>query len=297
MTEKKTDIICIGQAVVDCITRGAKDYADTPSMQADSITLSAGGDALNEASALASLGYRVELVCGVGDDLAGHIVLSEAKRKGAGTSRISVVPGMRTPIANLMVRNDGSRFSYSSPASKLEGYHPDASSLEGARIISFASLFRAPFDDPARTRSLLLAAHESGACVVADTKLPTFRKCSLGELKDVLPFIDVIFPNEKEAAYYTGESSYDRMAEIFHGYGINKVVIKAGPQGCYASGQGVKQLFPALQVPVVDTTGAGDHFVAGFISGMLSGEDFAGSCKRGLEKAAQCVGHAGASWT
>ena len=293
MTIKKTEVICIGQAVLDCITRGAKDYTDVPSMQADSITLSPGGDALNEASALASFGHRVEMVCGLGDDPAGQIVLGEAERRGVGTGRITIVPGMSTPVANLMVRGDGSRFSYSSPAAKLEGYHPARQDLEGAKVVSFASLFRAPLDDPARVRDLLQAAHDSGAVVAADTKLPTFRRCCLEEWKDFLPLIDVIFPNEKEAAYYTGEGQYEKMAEVFHGYGIREVVIKAGPEGCYASSGSFKQLLPALPVSVVDTTGAGDHFVAGFICGILEGADFEARCRKGLACAAECVGRIG----
>lgn len=294
MAGKKTDVICIGQAVVDCITRGAKDYADVPSMQADSITLSTGGDAMNEAFALASFGHSVEVVCGLGDDLAGQILRSEAERRGVGTGRITVVPGMHTPIANLMVRGDGSRFSYNSPATKLEGYLPSEENLKGARVVSFASLFRAPLDDPAHVRSLLQAARDSGAVIAADTKLPTFRRCSLEDWKELLPLIDVIFPNEKEAAYYTGENQYEKMAEVFHGYGISDVVIKAGPEGCYASSRGCRQLFPALPVPVVDTTGAGDHFVAGFISGILENADFETCCRKGLACAAECIGHSGA---
>ena len=85
------------------------------------------------------------------------------------------------------------------------------------------------------------------------------------------------------------------MAQVLHSFGIKNVVIKAGPEGCYASNKDVHELLPALPVPVVDTTGAGDHFVAGYIAGILEGKGFAGCCQKGLECAAECVRHAGAT--
>ena len=295
------DVLCIGQAVIDCITRGQEEKPYKENVwRAESIRLSTGGDAVNEAFTLTSLGHRVSLVCGLGDDLAGSIILTEAKRRGIDTRAVTVSDNLITPIADLVVRMDGSRYSINSGATRLAGYTPDPAILCscGAKIISFASLFRAPLDDPEVVRELITAAHESGALVCADTKLPTYRAITLSDLADVLPFIDFIFPNEKEAAYHSGcsgKEQYADMARVFRSYGIRNVIIKTGPEGCFADLDGSIYEMPPLPVPVVDTTGAGDNFVAGFLSGLLHGLAPSSCLENALAQAAVCVQHMGAS--
>ncbi len=324
------EVLCIGQAVVDCITRGVED--DPLGMgktRANSITLNLGGDAVNESFVLTSLGRRAGLVCAVGDDLAGRFVANEAERRGLDTTGVTMVPGLVTPIANMFVKLSGSRSSVTSMASLLPGYVPSASYIRdrvkaGARIVSFASLFRAPLDQAPVVCELIRAAHESGAIVCADTKIPTFRKMALEELESVLPMIDYIFPNDTEAAFLTGmseaEGDFAAMADCLLSKGIGHVVIKTGEKGCYAAsyekkcersgensyeGSGrwhfavpaMKEHFtvPAMKVPVVDTTGAGDNLVAGFMDALLSGLSFRECCEAGIRTAAESVQHLGAT--
>ena len=146
--------------------------------------------------------------------------------------------------------------------------------------------------------SLVRAAHESGAIVCADTKIPTFRSMSLRDLEPVLPMIDYFFPNDTEAAFLTGiDGNYEEMAGALIDKGICHVVIKAGEQGIFAADAESGECFmlPALKVPVVDTTGAGDNLVAGFMDGLLRGADFRGCCEAGLEAAALSIQHLGAT--
>ena len=194
--EDRITALCIGQAVVDCITRGIEDDPfGRGKTRAQSITLNLGGDAVNESFVLSSLGHRVGLMCAVGDDLAGRFVMNEASRRGLDVTGVSMVPGIATPVANMFVKLDGSRSSVTSAASMLPGYVPSAGYirecvLKGTRVVSFASLFRAPLDQPEVVCELIRAAHESGAIVCADTKIPTFRSMRLEDLSSVLPMID-----------------------------------------------------------------------------------------------------------
>ena len=97
------DVMCIGQAVIDCITRGQEDRPYKENVwRAETIRLSTGGDAVNEAFSLASSGYRVSLVCGLGKDLAGSILLSEAGKRGISTENVTVSDTLTTPIADLI---------------------------------------------------------------------------------------------------------------------------------------------------------------------------------------------------
>lgn len=109
------EILCVGQAVVDCITRKIEDDPHGAGKRiAESITLNVGGDAVNEAAALAGMGRRAGLVCGLGDDHAGRMILEEMRRKGVSTEYVNIRPKLRTPVADIIVGADGSRSSVSS---------------------------------------------------------------------------------------------------------------------------------------------------------------------------------------
>ena len=320
------EVLCLGQAVVDCITRRPSDDPHGAGKRiAESITLHVGGDAINEAAALTGMGRRAALICAVGADAAGRLILEDAKREGVDTAGVKIVPGMSTPVANIIVGQDGSRSSVSSQASRLPGYVPDlgpyagdgtdsfgaemsaaglelssagaeasaGASLGRPRILSLASLFRAPLDDPEVIMHLVTEARRQGMMVCADTKLPTFRRLGLQDIAAVLPMIDFLFPNEEEAMYYTGGTSAEAAAEVLLSMGIRHVVIKCGAKGCYAACEEGRFALPAVPVRAVDTTGAGDNFVAGFLHALLDGHAFRACCEAGIQAAARSIVHAG----
>lgn len=299
MTSIGADVICVGQMVVDCITRNRRLTSGKKNVYtADSITLSPGGDALNEATNLTRLGHRVKLVGVIGPDAAGQLLLSVIQNNKMTTEGISIDDSVTTPTANLLVYENGDRESINSPATMLGSYKPDLSVLKGtgAKILSLASLFRAPLDRPESVIRLIRQAKKEGMTVCADTKIPTFRKMVLSDLHEVLPLIDYIFPNENEAAYLTGEKDFQRMTAAFHEMGIRNVIIKAGSEGCFVRDEsGTYFQVPALPVHAVDSTGAGDSFVSGFISGLLKKGTLEDCCRMGTELAAACVQRQGAT--
>jgi len=290
------EIVCIGQAVVDCITRG---YEQTPHkknvFRAENISLRTGGDALNESVLLSRMGHKVCLVCGIGNDIAGQIIIDKIKRNNVHTDFITVSGHLSTPIANLIVDMDGNRRSINSPATMLGNYSPDVGTVRGAKVVSLASLFRAPLDRKDVIINLIRAAKEENAIICADTKLPTYRDIHLKDLAEILPLIDYIFPNETEAEYYTGEKDFMSMAKCIHELGVHNVIIKAGAKGCVVCGDDGTFSMPARPVKAADSTGAGDSFVAGFISSLLKGKNLYECCENGTLCAAECVQHIGAT--
>ena len=287
-------VLCIGQAVLDCITRGKELTPYKPNVyRAETIRLHIGGNAVNESTALAAMGIDAAIACGLGHDVAGDLLFNALNAAGVDTSRVSRPP-IDTPIANLQVSLDGSRVSVNSNATRLEGYRVDPSVVKGAKLVSLASLFRPPLADFDVIRALIQAAKAEGAVLCADTKLPLTGDLTLEPLRDVLPLIDYIFPNEKEAAYYTGKTSLPDMARVLNDQGLRNVIIKADPEGCYVSGEGGAYPLPAVPVEnVVDTTGAGDNFVAGFIAALLKNEPLRACAEAGLQQAARAITHTG----
>lgn len=301
----QAQVVCVGQALVDCITRGMEEKPYKINVyRADSISMNTGGDALNESVVLSLLGHQTRLVCGLGDDLAGQTVLHTARENGVDVSYATISGTLTTPIANLMVQKDGSRQSVNSPATMLTGYEPDERAFHGAKVVSFASLFRAPLDRRESILRLMEAAKKEGAIICADTKMPTYREIAREDLLEILPYIDYLFPNENEASYYsrllaekkTGEElgTYADMGKLFCQFGVKNVVIKTGEKGCTAVNAKECLHVPAKKVEAVDSTGAGDNFVAGFIHGMLLGCKLKECCDYGTECAALSVQYVGA---
>ena len=288
------DVICAGQAVLDCITRGREEQPCRPNVyRAETIRLHTGGDAVNESMALSTLGRRTAIVCALGRDLAGDLLLDQLNRAGVDTSRVCR-RDFDTPIANLQVAMDGSRFSVNSNATALKGYAMDPEALLGSRIVSFASLFRPPLADVDRLTALIRRAKAGGAIVCADTKLALTPGLGLDRIAGVLPLVDYLFPNDAEAACYTGEQDVSAMARAIRVMGVANVIIKCGAAGCYVSGEEGAFALPAVDVDhVVDTTGAGDHFVAGFLDALLDGAGLRACACAGLEEAARAITRTG----
>ncbi len=289
------EIVCIGQAVIDCITRGKEEKPHKKNVyRAEKISLNTGGDALNESVILSRLGHRVKLVCGVGNDVAGNLILHEMEARGIDVSDVTQSDSLTTPIANLMVNRDGTRVSVNSEATMLTGYAPSEHAIKGAKVVSLASLFRAPWTTAIRS-SVSPRRPRHRAILCADTKMPTYRKLALDDIREILPLIDYIFPNENEGEYYTGETEYMAMAEHFRSLGVKNVIIKTGEKGCTVSGGQDQFSMPAYSVDAVDSTGGGDNFVAGFISALLHGGNLGECCQYGTACAAVCVQSIGAT--
>ena len=278
------DLICIGMALVDSIIRGFDPSPVSSSgYRAVSGSLNAGGEAVNVAVAAAKLGLKTAILCHLGEDLAGEMVLRVLRDSGVDTEFI--LRSAATPVTTMFVNEDGTRKSVINEAHRYR-FHPEKQPelFAGARALILGSLFRAPFDDPDILHSVLTEAKKKGCLVIADTKLPNFVFLKLEDLKESLPLIDWITPNEEEAMYFTGKEDPEEMADVFLAYGVGNVIIKLGGKGCFMKNGEGSFLLPPYPVRAADTTGAGDNFAAGFVSEILRGADpksalrFANAC-------------------
>ena len=267
------DVICAGMALVDSIIRGFDpEPVSASGYRAASGSLNVGGEAVNEAMAAAKLGLKTGILCSLGKDAAGDMIVSALERCGVDTGLILRDAGHPTPVTTMFVHEDGTRKSITNGAHRYN-FHPERHTdrLAGAGALILGSLFRAPFDDPEIIHAVLTAAKAEGQLVFADTKLPNFRFLTLEDLRDSLPLIDYITPNEDEARYYSGKEKPEDMAEVFLARGVKNVVIKLGGKGCLLKNAGESLFLPACRIQAVDATGAGDNFAAGFASEILRG--------------------------
>jgi len=258
-------------ALVDSIIRGfSPEPVSASGYLAESGSLNVGGEAVNEAMAAAKLGMKTGILCALGEDPAGEMILNALRNCGVDTA--PAVRGPGTPVTTMFVREDGTRKSVTNQSHRYN-FHPEKepSRFTDARALILGSLFRAPFDDPAVIHSVLRSAKEAGQLVFADTKLPNFRFLTLEDVRDSLPLIDTITPNEDEAHHFTGKTDPEAMADVFLAAGVRQVIVKLGGKGCLLKNREETLRLPAFPIRPVDATGAGDNFVAGFASEILRG--------------------------
>ncbi len=272
MTDRKK-LLCIGTALVDSIIKGFdKEPVSASGYRAQSASLNVGGEAVNEAVTAAKLGMKTGIMCFLGRDTAGDMIINSLQSFGVDVSCVIRESEHPTPVTTMFVNEDGTRKSITNQAHRYN-FHPEryTDRFADAAAIILGSLFRAPFDDPDIIFHVLKQAKEAGVVIFADTKLPNFKILSLEDISRCLPLVDYITPNEDEARYYTKKDDPREMAEVFLGYGVKNVIIKLGSRGCYFQNEKESILLPACPIDAVDATGAGDSFVAGFACEKLRG--------------------------
>lgn len=272
------DITIIGNSVIDVLARPCSpELFQSGSWPAEEIRLSFGGDAQNEAVILSRLGKQVELISKTGADEAGQRIRAFLEENGVSPEHVKAEEGLSTSVNLVLIDAAGERYFITNPAgSQRRLSEADITPyLDGAAdIVSFASIFvSSALDIPAMTRLFRRIKSKAGRLLACDiTKAKHGER--LEDLKPLLPYIDYIFPNEAEIALLTGcPDPLENAARLVRA-GVQTAVVKTGAQGCL-----IKTADSLLRIPawpaarVVDTTGAGDSFAAGFLYGLSEGFD------------------------
>ena len=156
------------------------------------------------------------------------------------------------------------------------------------------SAFGLPGLDGSGLAGVLKHSRESGIKTVLDVTCSP-DKNSMEILKPALGYTNIFIPSYNEARGLTGKQSLEEMAGELLKHGVQIVVIKMGKEGCYIQTGNDKMTIPAFKVDAVDTTGAGDSFVAGFIAVYLRGLSLYDCGRFANAAGAMCVREVGAT--
>jgi sugar/nucleoside kinase (ribokinase family) len=271
--EEQYDILCVGIANISIsIKPVSREVFAVDLTLIGPIEVSTGGDALNEAQTAARLGNRVGLISKVGDDLFGRLLLEDARGAGVSTDHVVVSRSARTAAAALLIDENGDRniCAHRGAFETLSLEDIDLAVFDRARIVNIGSLFALKNLDGDGVRAILERAKSAGATTGADMKFDAYGIGFAG-MRQVFPFVDFFLPNHEEALYLTGEREPSRQCDALISAGCGNVVIKLGKDGCYLAAGGRRELIAPCPARRVDTTGAGDNFVAGFLTGLNRG--------------------------
>jgi sugar/nucleoside kinase (ribokinase family) len=245
----------------------------------DSADLTIGASSSIFACGAARLGLKVAIIGVVGEDLFGRFMLEELANRGVDVSHAIVDPRQQTGLSVILNRQgDRAILTHAGAIVALRADQVTDDLLRLARHLHIGSYYLQPALQPGLP-DLFERAQRLGLSTSLDTNWdPTERWSGMAE---ALPLTDVFLPNLAEARSISKTQSVKESLAAL-GQEQRTVAIKLGAQGAAArQGEKIAQS-PALPLQVVDTTGAGDTFDAGFLYGYLHGWELERSLQLGV---------------
>ena len=299
---KHLDVVVAGLALADIIGRPV-DFNKLPKRGAlkliDSITLTTGGNVSNVGIDLARLGFRVGAITRVGNDPIGRFVIQHYRTFGMDTEGVIIDAKAQTSATIVGVGADGERTFLHTRGCMKHFRAQDILSriplIQKASIIAIGYLGLLPETEKEFKHLFRTLKEETSVKILLDTAASP--RTTARELKGFLPFVDYFIPSYEEAVGLTGRKTPEEIVDAFVKAGAPHVVgVKLAERGCYIwDGQRGEIVKPKRIKKVVDSTGAGDAFVAGFIAGTLRGLDPFKAARVANAVASTCVSAVGAS--
>ncbi|MBS1248561.1 MAG: putative sugar kinase YdjH [Chloroflexi bacterium] len=287
-----------GNVTLDIICQTVNHVPRHASIAFERAQISPGGCASNVALGLAHLGVDTTLIARLGDGDAAALVREHWQRAGIDLSHLEVVEGASTGVSVGLVDEDRQpRFVHTPGANaRLSAKNLPVFSLlaRGDSFLHVAGYFVLPGLLTPHLAEPLAQAKTAGITTSLDVVTsPAMDDPS--PLWPCLPSIDYFMCNRHEAQRITGENDPHQAAQSLLQKGARTILVKLGQEGCWVENAQLAQRVPALHVEnVVDTTGAGDAFAAGFIAATLHGKDLLAACRAANQTGAKVVQSLGA---
>lgn len=262
---KKIDIIVVGELNIDLILNRLTLFPKIGAeVLAKQMTLTLGSSSAIFASNLSSLGAKVAFIGKIGKDIFGDLVLQCLNRKGVNTNMVIQDKALTTG-ATVVLNIDEDRAMITHPGAMENLAYNDIhlAKLSHAKHLHLSSYFIQPGLQKS-VATLFQEAKKAGLTTSFDTQWDPYEKWEL-DINNILPYVDVFLPNEKELLQLTGKENLEEAIDHIK-KSVNILVVKLGNKGSVSVYKGKTLFKPAfLNEKVVDTIGAGDCFNAGFI--------------------------------
>ena len=293
----KKDVLVIGAAILDVLARPTSESVfESGSYACEDIKISFGGDALNDAILLSKMGKSVELISVIGNDREGHMIADKCKEHSI-ELRNPLRDDIQTGVNIVLVKEDGSRHFLTNANGSLRKLCLDdvIFLFDEAKVLLFASIFVFPLFQDSELSRMFAHVKSKGMTIVCD-----MTKCknneTISDLKCTLPYIDYLIPNDEEICLFTRSDSVEEACVKLLDAGVKNLIVKCGKRGCYvANASECYWVGVPEKVHCIDSTGAGDSFVSGFIKKLLEGESLKECAFYGNVCGGKCVQVLGAT--
>ncbi|MBN1244467.1 carbohydrate kinase family protein [Candidatus Bathyarchaeota archaeon] len=251
-----------------------------------------GGSAANTVVGLARLGCKVGYIGKVGCDREGDVLVQDFCNEGVNTAGVVRVEQGKSGSVMGFVDKKGARALYINSGVN-DTITLDEVNARYAAQAQFLHLTSFVGDESFQTQKRLLDAVPESTKVSFDPGALYARRDS-ATLEPIIRKTYVLMPNALELTLLTGEIAYSKGADAMIGRGVKIVAVKLGSGGCYVTDGNERHVIEPFKVDVVDTTGAGDAFCAGFLYGLVNGKNLLECGKLGNFVASRCVMKMGA---
>jgi ribokinase len=251
-----------------------------------------GGSAANTIVGLARLGRKVGLIGKVGCDREGDLLLAVFCEEGVDTNGVIRAKHGKSGSVMGFVDQKGARALYID-AGVNDTITLDEVNVEYASQAHFLHLTSFVGEKSFQAQTKLLETLPNTVKVSFDPGALYARR-GLDQLEPIIKKSYVLMPNAVELELLTGKTDYCKGADFLVGKGAKIVAVKLGGDGCYVTDGHERHLVKAIKVKVVDTTGAGDAFCAGFLYGLLNDKSLNECGGLGNFVASRCIMKMGA---
>jgi len=262
-------IVVVGSLNMDLIVSAPRIPAPGETIIGHAFNTAAGGKGANQAVAAARLGAQVSMVGCVGDDAYGQAQLYNLAADGVDTTFVRVDPETHTGVALITVDDAGENSIVVSSGANWRMTATDVNAAEA--VIAGANMLLLQLETRLEVveRAVKVAVQHSVPVVL--NPAPTSHLSP-----ELLAAVSYLIPNESEASFLSGQPVTDldsawAAARHLRSGGVGTVVLTLGEQGALLVAEGQEAHVPAFPVQAVDTTAAGDAFVAGFAVTVASG--------------------------
>lgn len=289
---KRFDVIGFGALNVDKLFKVDKIAAAEEESFIENCVEACGGSAANTTIGLARLGCSVGFIGKVSGDKEGTLLLDDFRKEGVDTSGVIRTKSGKSGSVLGFVDKDGARALCidSGVNDTIKLSEVDAAYAAQAQFLHLTSFVG---ETSFQTQQKLLAALPESVKVSFDPGV-LYAKKGLAQLEPIVKRAYVLMPNVVELELLTGKKDYCKGADVLAGRGAKIVAVKLGGDGCYVTDGRERHLIEAFKVKVVDTTGAGDAFCAGFLYGLLCSKSLYECGRLGNFVASRCAMKMGA---
>lgn len=316
MSQPTLDVVAIGNAIVDVLaraddsfiaehglTKGGMQLIDTAtadelySAMGPGVEIS-GGSAANTLAGLAAMGRSCGFIGQVAQDQLGKVFAHDIRALGIRFDTATRAGDPPTALCLIMVTPDGQRTmnTFLGASQFLPPAAIDAELIRSARILYLEGYLWDPEEPRAAMRSAIATAREADreiAFTLSDAFVIERHRADFLKLIDE-GLIDILFANETEILSLTQSTDFESAVTQVSAK-VPTLVVTRSEKGAIAITGGTRHEVAAAPIDqVVDTTGAGDLFAAGFLAGYVAGKAPAQSLKMGAIAAAEIISHFGA---
>jgi sugar/nucleoside kinase (ribokinase family) len=271
------DVTIAGELNLDLILYGLPpELPPERELLADRMALTLGSSSAIVAHNLACLGTRVGFQSVIGADALGQIALQRLAESGVDVSRVRQTDGPLGTGLTVILPREGWRniLTYAGTIAALTLDDLDLDYLADSRHFHFSSYYLQSGLRP-QLPELLRRLKSKGLTISLDTNDDPADRWG-DDVQDVLPLVDMFFPNRREACKIAGTEDINVALKKL-GQMAPLVVVKLGTQGAIALRGNERIEVPSVRIKAVDPVGAGDSFNGGFLNAFLQGDDL-GDC-------------------